>query len=815
MKLEVGTLNNNDIQTIGEVTKMRLDDNASAMVFRMFTKSVYSDPIGTVIREITSNCFDSHVEAGVDSAQNPVIVKMTKDLSGNYISFIDRGVGMSPDRVLNIYGTYFKSTKRQSNDQIGGFGIGGKTPLAYTSSFYVITVAEKEKEIEYCKTEIGKISAALELTNEYGESLYNNQYGSVEKAKATIDTLTNRLISASNQKEEKIEYVYNIFEGNESPCIELLALKPVNAHNGTEVKIPVKEGDVEIFEQKTLRQLYYFENIVFKGFSDSWVTNDYSIVKGKTFLYRGNTYSHHMHVCLGKVAYPIDWNALGLREYDFQIPVAIRIEIGELVGSGVTVSRESLDYSEANRKILIKKINAVMDELRELLSKQYGNVKTLNEYYHATEDFGELLFPDGRSLRVGKIITKNEIDFQQFKYKDFKIPTRNEILADFFTIKMYGKKPKKYDSRWDESLDKMSKWDNIFYVNCVGSRRVNIKQSYLRDKYKNFYVIEPVDHQSESHSNTLLRKYGVAREILSGVAGKPNEIEYLIAKEKATDLIHDLYDDLFEIVKNTALSYDEVEVPQDYIDSRKKSRITKDTLKVGIPVKECGSYSGNENIEMKHFLEFSGRIYYGFRDDVETLRSASNIFKILGGKRASAWYVSRRPDEKEAQGTLFIAISMQNEKFMKMLGKKAIHIKYFYETFLSRKVDEIVKRKVASEYTNVWDDVDEMFYNEKIMKHIDSNLYEIASRVNKSITGMAGVDVSGYLDTHKFFEKFNVDLKAIDSNEFELKQDMEYIVAVSKKSVKRLQWINMPWSIDLNNEEHRELVNIIQLLIEK
>ena len=77
----------------------------------MFTKNIYSNPIGMVVREITSNCYDSHTEAKVNS---PVVIRKTFDKLDNshYISFIDYGVGMSPDRVENIYGVYFKSTKR-------------------------------------------------------------------------------------------------------------------------------------------------------------------------------------------------------------------------------------------------------------------------------------------------------------------------------------------------------------------------------------------------------------------------------------------------------------------------------------------------------------------------------------------------------------------------------------------------------------------------------------------------------------------------------------------------------------------------------
>jgi sensor histidine kinase regulating citrate/malate metabolism len=79
----------------------------------------YKNNIGSIVREITSNCFDSHTEAQVEDA---VRIKLSRDDSNFFISFIDVGIGMSPDRVEQIYSTYLESTKEDSNDFIGAFG---------------------------------------------------------------------------------------------------------------------------------------------------------------------------------------------------------------------------------------------------------------------------------------------------------------------------------------------------------------------------------------------------------------------------------------------------------------------------------------------------------------------------------------------------------------------------------------------------------------------------------------------------------------------------------------------------------------------
>ena len=72
MIINLKELSDKSIESTVGSTKMRLSENASSMVFQLFTKNVYSNPIGTVVREITSNCFDSHVEAKVNA---PIIIR--------------------------------------------------------------------------------------------------------------------------------------------------------------------------------------------------------------------------------------------------------------------------------------------------------------------------------------------------------------------------------------------------------------------------------------------------------------------------------------------------------------------------------------------------------------------------------------------------------------------------------------------------------------------------------------------------------------------------------------------------------------------
>jgi hypothetical protein len=241
-----------------------IDKSSMKFMFEMLSKSLYSNPIGSIVRELTSNCFDSHQEAKVDKA---VLINFKTDEEGDYISFQDFGVGLSIDRIQKVYMNYFSSTKRETNEQIGGFGLGSKSPLSYTDYFYIVTVFNK------------------------------------------------------------IKYQYFFSKGETSPTLDLLDEAETEEENGTEVKIYIKNNnDRAKFRNELLSQLCYFDNVYFNNWG---IDNNYKIYETNTFKYRNqDQYNDEMHIILGKVSYPISWNELNIKQV--RVPIGIKFEIGEL-----------------------------------------------------------------------------------------------------------------------------------------------------------------------------------------------------------------------------------------------------------------------------------------------------------------------------------------------------------------------------------------------------------------------------------------------------------------------------------------------------
>lgn len=108
--------------------------NASAHAFEILSSGIYEHKIAAAVRELCTNAFDSHVQAGKGDV--PFSVVLPNDLYP-YFEVEDFGIGMSVQDALDVYTVYFCSTKNTSNDVAGGLGIGGKSPFAYTRQFNI------------------------------------------------------------------------------------------------------------------------------------------------------------------------------------------------------------------------------------------------------------------------------------------------------------------------------------------------------------------------------------------------------------------------------------------------------------------------------------------------------------------------------------------------------------------------------------------------------------------------------------------------------------------------------------------------------
>lgn len=135
----------------GRSVDMSLDLDALAKLMKMYT-DLYSDRILACIREISTNAFDAHVEAG-NSA--PFEVRLPTPIDP-YFRVQDFGTGLSADEFIEVYSKYGKSTRSTSNEYAGMMGLGCKAPLTYTSQYTIYSVKDGiAYEVLITRNEIG------------------------------------------------------------------------------------------------------------------------------------------------------------------------------------------------------------------------------------------------------------------------------------------------------------------------------------------------------------------------------------------------------------------------------------------------------------------------------------------------------------------------------------------------------------------------------------------------------------------------------------------------------------------------------------
>mgnify|MGYP000051506131 CR=1 FL=1 len=121
------------VKTSGITTrKARISENTGA-VFSILTESVYSFPRVAGIREIISNALDATTRA---KSTIPIEIKRPSNLDMIF-SVRDFGGGLTYDEIFDLYTSLGSSSKTQVEDEVGFFGIGALSPLAYVESFTV------------------------------------------------------------------------------------------------------------------------------------------------------------------------------------------------------------------------------------------------------------------------------------------------------------------------------------------------------------------------------------------------------------------------------------------------------------------------------------------------------------------------------------------------------------------------------------------------------------------------------------------------------------------------------------------------------
>jgi hypothetical protein len=365
--------NNAEIQRNDLLKENAFKIKATGKAFQILSDGLYADKIRAVIRELSCNAFDAHIAAG--KKNEPFAVHLPSALEP-YFSVRDFGIGLSMDAVMHIFTTYFESLKSDSNDFIGGLGLGSKSPFSYVDAFTVI-------------------------------SRWNG-----------------------------IKYSFTAFIGEDDmPKIALLGEEPTDEGNGLEVSMPVRQGDYREFETKAVAVLSRFSpQPTVTGVPNFKFQERKILLEGSNWRLldqfdRWGGAATTAAAVQGNIAYPLTASALTQLKREYQVvlgyPFEFDFNIGELE---IAASREALGYKRNTIANIQKAIDVMYAELPSKFEDRFKNAKTgwegrlvwfelFQQHSNLSYLLRELTASNKLKFHVGgQDITTNYIDLEWHKY---------------------------------------------------------------------------------------------------------------------------------------------------------------------------------------------------------------------------------------------------------------------------------------------------------------------------------------------------------------------------------------------------------------
>jgi hypothetical protein len=291
----------------------------SPKIYSMMSDKLYADRIGSTVREVCSNAWDAQKMQSISSGKPIQAFKviLPTEFEPHFI-VEDSGPGMPDEVAQDLYSTIGLSTKENTNDQIGAFGLGSKSPFSVTDTFTVENTYNGTTHYYMCfKTEKGLPS----------------------------------LLKTGERVEDR--------------------------NNGVRVIIPAPSSKYKEYKNALLRQLIVMEpkpiidNIEDFSFVEpvKLATNKYGYI-----LSNANEFNltSRVYARMGMVVYPVDTNQLSLSYNSFHnkikvgSAVILEFNIGEIEP---LPSREGLTYDKFTINNIVEAYNKFSESYKEELLK--------------------------------------------------------------------------------------------------------------------------------------------------------------------------------------------------------------------------------------------------------------------------------------------------------------------------------------------------------------------------------------------------------------------------------------------------------------
>lgn len=692
------------LETLKEKVSIIRGEGASAQSFTIDGDNMhlaiqafyqYSDPIGSIIREITSNAYDAHIEAGTTK---PVLVQI--DETDSNIKILDFGVGLSPDRVRDVFTKFFSSTKRDDNNQIGAFGLGAKSPLSYSEVFQVRT--------------------------KYGNQIY-------EYAVMKSDGIPDMVKVDECSYEEMTE---------ECPWDK--------DENGTEISIPFHHSDLSTVHNSVAKQLRYFDRVLvnapgYEGY------NKEKIYRAKYFIYREpdfdseyrNQKTHKpsggLHICMGKVFYPIssiedlyaglsesDQNEVrleALTEYESEtgksgdriasmisdgarhlldtldeIPIGLYFDIGELP---ILWHRENIEYTKKAIKLILKRGIKAIYEIDEMQKEAIGEVDSLEKGLNLEHQQSEEPERDKKVYLSGKAfqLTRREVFLHGLENIEKHFETSRArystslAVPKAFTGLLYSSHSEYQRYNLQNLVVKalLGKLEHMYWLEPGGVRKKGLK-TYMKKRMPNATIIHPQEHLSDVMRN-------LAEYYKSRFAEDDKGASYMVAQ------IEKYHKEFWDLVEKRIPHVNEIEIDETFVVMEEKGQVSEMPFLYHPDPSLRGTDIQYRQADYKSTSNYSpvppkmSMFVYGYKDDRVHINEYISYLNMDSMYRQA--FGKKRNSYRSDNDVCYAIIGKHNEKlFRAVLEDDGIQMIYIKDLMIHRRgISNMVTSYLIGRYT--------------------------------------------------------------------------------------------------------------------
>ena len=651
----------------------RINKGAEKMVFDILQSTQYSMPIQSTVRELVTNACDSQREKeiaieilkGKKKAEDYYIERHgpqyeDSNFDPNYYDLkylnqdkeahiqvcyekrkgvgfcdtfyvTDSGVGIGGKRLEGILELGY-STKRNTSENFGAFGLGAKAALSTGVDFYTIETVYNGKRFK-C-------------------NCYNYK--------------TDFIIPAYNvEKDERNPHI--VFSDGTKVYYEEMES---NRTNFTCVSFGVKRHNRNKFEESIEEQLLYFDNVVFDivniegheedpeytplnkrvDFQAEILHNSKNLIVSDTYVF------NKPHIVLVKdenATTGINYGFIDFRELEmeqmygsvaFKCPARqtmINEDGTETVlqeGVDVTPSREKVIWNESTKKYIKNVIMAAAQEASDMIQEELEETDFL-KWVDACRSIITGNSSENRVLnKLSRIINKDDIKPKYSPDPRIKYGPANKIFEGLKIMK-----PSQLRKNNKEVIERevIKDWNGF-----------DAKHFYERtdswSKYKDMYLMENKDNEWDKHHVTTYGLIDLDEKYDPQIGKATGDAKVKLSKEK------------FRVIaKRTAIlklietsewykSYDEVEVPDEWITNCKEVEAEEEQKS------EFSHLSAVERREIeKRMVAYTIR-YDDKKDDKFTMDKIEPRAKDLMNSSNRIYYCTREDEGKMKQAALLL-----------------------------------------------------------------------------------------------------------------------------------------------------------------